>query len=219
MATQIARAVRIPAMLVSAVLLMMVVAASSASAGGPAGILLYFHDGDNVFLLLANDSKVGRGWSGFGGGAKPGESPRVTAARETEEETRGYFSRAWLEVQISEQDPLRSRGFSMYFVEVPFVPAQRVMNNHIERHRAPMLEFQCYAWIPFSELEPVLSKENPSEEELRVNLLYVAKGCEPHSYWRVWIRTMHDAQKQGAFPWSRGTKTERAASADANTRR
>ncbi|MFC1452808.1 NUDIX hydrolase [Verrucomicrobiota bacterium] len=157
---QIDKVLRIRAVLAT-VALLMILTEASVSAGGPAGSLLYHRDGDNVFLLLANDSKGTRGWSGFGGGAERGEPFRATAARETEEETRGYYSRVWLEQQIADQEPLSSRGFHMYFVEVPFVPAQRVMNNHVEGHHAAMDETQFYAWIPFSELEPVLAKDNP----------------------------------------------------------
>lgn len=217
--SQIAKAFRFPTTLVAAALLMILTEAS-VSARGPAGILLYHRDGDNVFLLLANDSKGTRGWGGFGGGAEGDESLRETAARETEEETRGYFSRNWLAEQIADQKPLSSRGFHMYFVEVPFVPAQRVMNNPVEGHQAAMEETQFYAWIPFSELEPVLAKDEPSEADLRMNPLYVPRGCNAFSLWRVWILNMRDGQKQGVFPWSRGnTGTERTAPADAKSRR
>jgi 8-oxo-dGTP pyrophosphatase MutT (NUDIX family) len=205
MMSQRTTAQRLPAKLVAAVLLM-ILTAGSVFAGGPAGILLYHRDGDNVFVLLANDSKGTRGWSGFGGGAEGDESLRATAARETEEETHGYFSRTWLAEQIAGQRPLSSRGFHMYFVEVPFVPAQRVMNNPVEGHQAAMEETQFYAWIPFSELEPVLGKDNPSGADLRMNPLYVPRGCGSRSFWRVWILNMRDAYRQGAFPWSHGKR-------------
>jgi 8-oxo-dGTP pyrophosphatase MutT (NUDIX family) len=182
--------------------LLVILAEGAAAAGGPAGILLYHRDGDNIFVLLANDSKGTRGWGGFGGAAEENETLRETAARETEEETRGYFSRTWLAERIADQKPLSSRGFHMYFVEVPFVPAQRVMNNPVEGRKAAMEETQFYAWIPFSELEPVLAKDNPSAEDLRMNALYVPRGSEAHSLWRVWVLNMRDAQKQGMFPWS-----------------
>lgn len=215
---QMDKILRVPATLTIAVLLM-ILAEGSVTAGGPAGILLYHRDGDNVLVLLANDSKGTRGWSGFGGGAEGDESLRATAARETEEETRGYFSRVWLEEQIADQQPLSSRGFHMFFVQVPFVPAQRVMNNPVEGHQAATEETQFYAWVPFSELEPVLAKDNPLEADLRMNPLYVPRGCGVHSFWRVWILNMHDAQKQGVFPWCPGTsETERATAADAKSR-
>ena len=75
-----ARTFRIPATLAVAILLM-VSTAASVFADGPAGILLYHRDGEDVFLLLANDSKGVRGWGGFGGNAEPGETPRATAAQ------------------------------------------------------------------------------------------------------------------------------------------
>ena len=209
---------KMPATLIT-VILLTILTAASALAGGPAGILLYHSDGDNIFLLLANDSQGTRGWSGFGGESEAGESLRATAARETEEETRGYFSRAWLEEQIGEQEPLSTHGFHMYFVEVPFVPAQRVMNNPVEGHQAVMEEMQFYAWIPFSELERVLEKDNPSEADLRMSPLHVPRGCASHSFWRVWIMNMHDAWEQGFFPWIRSAGSKQTAPANATPRR
>ncbi len=184
--------------MLSSVFALLILSGAVACAGGPAGTVLYHRDGDSVFLLLANDSKGTRGWSAFGGGAEAGETIRETAARETEEETRGYFSRTWLAERIANQKPLRSRGYHMYFVEVPFVPAQRVMNNPVDDNQAAMKETQFYAWIPLSELESALSKDNPSEADLRMNALYVPRGCESRSFWRVWVLNMRDAQKQAA---------------------
>ena len=184
-------------------------ASCSAHANGPAGIVLYYRDGDSVFLLLADHGQSKRGWGAFGGAANPGEDRRETAARETAEETRGYFSRDWLRRQIAEQTPVQSGGFSMYFVEVPFVPAQRVMNNPTKENDKQMHERGCYAWIPFSVIEPAIAKETPSAEELKVNPLYLPRGSNSDSLWGVWVRNMHDAMKQGAFPWDRDTtKTE-----------
>ncbi len=48
--------------------------ASPALAEIPAGIVLYYRDGPQVFLLLANDSHTVRGWGAYGGGANPGET-------------------------------------------------------------------------------------------------------------------------------------------------
>jgi len=184
-------------------------AASSAYANGPAGIVLYHRDGDSVFLLLADHGQSKRGWGAFGGAANPGEDRRETAARETEEETRGYFSRDWLRRQIAEQTPVQSGGFSMYFVEVPFVPAQRVMNNPTKENDKGMHERGYYAWIPFSQIEHVVAKEEPSAEDLKVNPLYLPRGSNSGPFWDVWVRNMRDAMKQGAFPWDKDTtKTE-----------
>jgi 8-oxo-dGTP pyrophosphatase MutT (NUDIX family) len=216
MISQLDKAFRLPAVLVSVVCLL-ISAETAVFAGEPAGILLYHRDGDKVFVLLANDSKGTRGWSGFGGGADNGESLRDTAARETEEETRGYFSRTWLAEQIAYQEPHSSRGFHMYFVEVPFVPAQRVMNSPVEGHQAAMKETQFYAWVPFSELERALANDNPSAEDLKMNALYIPRGCKAHSFWRVWILNMRDAHKQGVFPWNQDkTGTEQNGAPDAD---
>ena len=72
------------------VLTLLLIICGRASAQGPAGTILYFRSGQDVYLLLAEDSRKTRGWGSFGGGANEGESPAQTAARETEEETRGF---------------------------------------------------------------------------------------------------------------------------------
>ena len=69
---------------------------SSARAESPAGTVLYFKSKGEVFFLLAEytyEDAQKRGWSSFSGGPEEGETAAETAARQTEEETRGYFSR------------------------------------------------------------------------------------------------------------------------------
>ena len=95
----------------------------------PAGMVLYFKSGDEVFLLLADHREKDRGWAGYGGGPDEGESQAETAAREAEEETRGYFLRDDLLDMIKGQESVIDNGFALYFAEVPFVPAQLVTNN------------------------------------------------------------------------------------------
>ncbi len=177
------------------------IALSTAQAEGPAGILLYCRHGQEVFLLLADDRDRSRGWGSFGGGAHRGETLQETATRETEEETRSYFSRTWLKQQVSVQHPLVYDGFASYFVEVPFVPAQRVMNNPTDEKDISNVERQFYAWIPFSEIEGLLHKENPTPADLRMNPLYVPPGCESDFFWSIWIRSMRNAMINKAFPW------------------
>ena len=93
----------------------------AAHAERPAGILLYFKAGTKVYLLLADHATPGskdRGWGGFGGGPENGESPAETAARETAEETRGFFLAAALLKQIESQTPvIDTNGFALFFAE------------------------------------------------------------------------------------------------------
>ena len=63
-------------------------------AEAPAGMVLYFKSGGEVYLLLAEHAGSQRGWAAFGGGDREGETIPQTAAHKTYEETRSYFSRA-----------------------------------------------------------------------------------------------------------------------------
>ncbi|MDA0711103.1 MAG: hypothetical protein O3B73_12935, partial [bacterium] len=55
-----------------------------AFAEGPAGSVVYFKSGGEVYLLLAEHRESTRGWAGFGGGAREGETVAETAATKTE---------------------------------------------------------------------------------------------------------------------------------------
>ena len=61
-----------------------------ARAEQPAGTVLYFKSGKEVYLLLAEHANSSRGWAGFGGGDQEGENYAQTAARKTHEESPGY---------------------------------------------------------------------------------------------------------------------------------
>jgi len=171
-------------------------------AKGPAGTVLYFRDGHQVYLLIADDADNTRGWSAFGGGANKGESEAQTAARETEEETRGFFSKEWLLKQIKDKKPFKSEGYSFFFVEVPFVPAQRIMNNSLKNANKSMHERVHYAWIPESDLKHVLTSKNN-----KIDSKYLPSSPNPKIYWNIWLNGMRDAYKQNACPWQKIKKT------------
>ena len=81
-------------------------------AEAPAGMVLYFESGDEVYLLLAEHAGSQRGWAGFGGGPRAGESVAETAAHKGEEESRGYFKRADLLAMIKDQSPIMDGDFA-----------------------------------------------------------------------------------------------------------
>lgn len=168
-------------------------------AKGPAGIQLYFKDKDTTYLLLADDIRRSKGWSNFGGAADSGETSQQTAARETEEETRGYFKREWLLKQIQNEKPYSSHGFTMYFVEVPFVPALRVQQNPIplkKKFKLTLYERINFAWIPESEiLKAITTGDNT------VNPLYLPQPVRSDVYMSQWLKAMKAAYDQKACPW------------------
>ncbi len=172
-----------------------------ALAQNPAGALLYFESGDEVYLLLAEDHKKIRGWAGFGGGAKEGESLAETAARETEEETRGYFARADLMKKIAEQEALMDNRFALFFAEIDFVPAQLLSNLQPPAVDAAYAESGPYAWIPFSQVEGYLQSDVNGEMKYPVDKKFLPPGCKTDWFWPVWLHTVRKAVEKKALPW------------------
>ena len=170
---------------------------------GPAGIFLYARHQGEIQVLVGNDRLYTRGWSGFGGGHKEGEGRALTAAREASEETRGYYDQDWLLGKIVGQEPVELGGFSLYFAQVPYVPAEQVKNHPLKRLRPAYMEMHYYTWVPFREIESLLTKPSLSEADLKVNPERIPQGCREKSYWDVWINTLRQVQLKDGFPWSR----------------
>ena len=170
---------------------------------GPAGILLYCRLDGEILILVANDRLGMRGWAGFGGGDKKGETAAMTAARETSEETRGYYRQPWLFRKIADQRPVKQWGYHFYFAEVAHVSAKTIMKHRLPRLSPAYLETQHYAWVPFSELKPLLTKKTLTDADLRLHPRHLQPGSNSGSYWRVWIDNMRHLHLKDAFPWSR----------------
>lgn len=176
---------------------------SPAHGKGPAGIVLYCRHQGEVHLLLANDRFGKRGWGGFVGGNKEGENSAMTAARETHEETRGYYDQMKLYRKIAEQSPTKLWGCHWYFAEVPHVPAQRIMDHSIPLFRPAFMETQHYAWVPYSEIEPLLTKRSLKAADLKLNPRHLRANTRSDSFWRVWADNMRQLHLKDAFPWKR----------------
>ena len=173
-------------------------------AGG--GIVLYFDSGDQIFLLLADHPGSERGWAAFGGGLQEGESAEETAARETEEETRGYFLRADLLNAIREQEPvLDHNGFALYFAEIPFVPAQVVTNNPLPKDDKSYKERGPYAWVPYSELEPYLKGPVNAENRYPIEGRLLPGDRDTSWFWPVWLGNIRRAVETDSIPWTKGS--------------
>ena len=106
-----------------------------------------------IYLLLAEHAESTRGRAGLGGSGREGETVAETAARKTQEESRGYYKQADILQKIKGQSPVVDGDSSTYFVEVAFVPAQRVMNNPAPEDKEAYLEHSRFAWIPYSVME------------------------------------------------------------------
>jgi 8-oxo-dGTP pyrophosphatase MutT (NUDIX family) len=176
--------------------------ATRASAQAPAGMVLYFQSGGEVYLLLAEHQGSQRGWAGFGGGAREGETTAQTAAHKAEEETRGAFSRASLLRRI-ESSPVMDGDFACYFVEVDFVPVARVMNHPVPADNDAYLERGTFAWIPYSTIEPLVQEEIDRERKYLVDPAYLPAGSETQWYWPIWLGNLRQAIATDALPWKK----------------
>ena len=179
---------------------------TAVQAEGSAGIVLYFESGNEVYLLLADHkgNASQRGWATFGGGGHKGESLAETAARETEEETRGYFLRRDLLRTIKDQTPvIDTGGFALYFARVAFVPSQRVTNNPIPKDDKAYSERGPYAWIPYSELEKHLLTPVNRKKKHPIDAKFLPEGSHTSWVWSASLGSIRRAIETGVLPWSK----------------
>ena len=105
--------------------------------------------------------------------------------------------------QISDQQPIRQWGYHLYFAEVPHVPAKTIMDHPIPKLRPAYMETQHYAWIPFSEIEPLLTKKSVTQADLKLNPRHLQPSSRSNAYWRVWIDNLRQVRLKDGFPWER----------------
>jgi ADP-ribose pyrophosphatase YjhB (NUDIX family) len=172
-----------------------------AGAEPPAGMVLYFESGGDVYLLLAEHARGKRGWAGFGGGARAGETLAGTAAHKGEEESRGYFSRADLLEAIKDQKPVMDGEFAAYFARVAFVPAQRVMNHPVPEDTDAYKERSTFAWIPYSAVESYLQEDIDRSKSYSIDPAYLPAGSQTTWFWSAWLGNMRKAVLADALPW------------------
>jgi ADP-ribose pyrophosphatase YjhB (NUDIX family) len=172
----------------------------AAAAEPPAGMVLYFQSGEEVYLLLAEHAGSKRGWSGFGGGAREGESVAETAAHKAEEESRGAFKRTDLLTIIKDQSPVMDGDFASYFAEIDFVPAPWIMQHPPPDTTDAYLERSTFAWIPYSAIEGLL-QQDIERKKYMVDPLYLPAGSETDWFWPTWLGNMRKAITTRALPW------------------
>jgi 8-oxo-dGTP pyrophosphatase MutT (NUDIX family) len=173
---------------------------SFAAPGDSAGIVVYHRDGDRVFLLLADHPTAKRGWGGFGGGREKGETPAQAAARETEEETRGFFKSADMLAKIKDQKPVIDGDFALFFAEVEPVETAEIAAHPIPDGDETYRERGPWAWVPFAEVLKHLKEEPGARTVARIDPAVVPAKSAQH-FWPVWLRNMWVALKEDALPW------------------
>ena len=176
----------------------------AAEAEPPAGMVLYFQSGSEVYLLLAEHRGSDRGWAGFGGGAREGDTVAETAARKAHEESRGFFKRDDLLGRIKGREPLMDGEFAFYFAEVPFVPAPSVMHHPVPEKNDSYQERGAFAWIPYSAIEGYLGEDVDKARKYPVDQAFLPAGSQTQWFWPIWLGNMRTAVTANALPWQTG---------------
>ena len=174
-----------------------------AAAEPPAGLVVYFESGGEAYLLLAEHAGSKRGWAGFGGGARAGETIVQTAAHKGVEESRGYFKRADLLAALKGQVPVMDGDFAWYFAKMAFVPAQAVMNHPVPEQTDAYLERSTFAWIPYSVVEGHLTEDIDRARKYMIDPAFLPAGSETGWFWPIWLGNMRKAVLADALPWDR----------------
>lgn len=173
-----------------------------ATAEPPAGVVVYFESGGEVYLLLAEHAGSKRGWAGFGGGAREGETTAQTAAHKGEEESRGYFKRGDLLAALKGQVPVMDGDFASYFANMAFVPAQAVMNHAVQEETDAYLERSTFAWIPYSAVEGHLTEDIDRAKKYIIDPAFLPAGSETGWFWPIWLGNMRKAVLADVLPWN-----------------
>lgn len=166
-----------------------------------AGTVIYFKFKGEIYLLLADHTwshQRDRGWSGFGGYCG-GDSVDVAAARETEEETKGFYSRNEILARLASSPKIRVGDFTTFFVEVDFVPAIVINNQKPSDRTAGYFERGPYAWIPFSVIWQAIAKRRTGG--VQIPRKYIPRDNQSNRLFEAFVTSLLAAKKAGIFPW------------------
>ena len=173
----------------------------NAMAGCGAGTVLYFKIKGETYLLLADHNwhrQRDRGWSGFGR-LCDGEPVDVAAARETEEETKGFYSREKIFNRLGSSPKIRVGDFTTFFLEIDYVPAIVFNNQKSVSHAASYDERGPYAWIPFSVIREAIAKRQSGR--LYIPGKYLPPDSQTDWLFEPFVTSLMAAKKAGVLPW------------------
>ncbi len=173
---------------------------ATAGVDEPAGTILYADTPDGVQFLLADHVPPSdRGWASFGGHGEVGESIAETAARETEEETRGYYSRAGILSKIDGQTPVQDGPYAFYLVKVDHVPIADIANHPIPPDQPTYAERGPFAWIPLTQLQRFFDPAT-----VTFPLVIESELLPPDRHtdwvWPIWLHQLSAALQADALP-------------------
>lgn len=165
----------------------------------PAGLILYAETPTGIEYLLADHAPPSdRGWGSFGGHGEAGETVAETAARETEEETRGAFRREDLLAAIGDQEPLRDGPYSFFVVKVDRIPISEIEGRAIPRGEAAFAERGPFAWIPASEIARFFDPETVTFP-LRISADFLPADRHTDYVWPIWLHNLTVALEANAI--------------------
>jgi 8-oxo-dGTP pyrophosphatase MutT (NUDIX family) len=171
-----------------------------ATASCGAGTVLYFKFKGETHLLLADHSLSShpwRGWAGFGGRCD-GEPADKAAARETEEETRGFYKREKTLAKLSSSPSNLLNGFTTFFVEVDYVPAIVFNNQKPTSQAASYNERGPYAWISFSAIWQAIG--NKRSGKAHIPKKYLPSNALTNWLFNDFVLGLIEAKRAGVFP-------------------
>ena len=178
-----------------------IILAPDTFAGCGAGTLLYHKFRYETYLLLADhrfSHQRGRGWSGFGGRCD-GEPPASAAARETNEETRGYFSREEISAKLDPQSSICVNDFTTYFIEVDYVPAEVINSSRATHTSSSYCERGPYAWVPISAIWQTIYNEKSGRMYLPAKFL--PPEAQTNWLFEPFAASLLAARSAGILPW------------------
>ena len=167
-----------------------------------AGTVLYTKFKDKTHLLLADHQLVSqqhRGWSGFGGRCD-GQPADVAAARETEEETRGFYNREEILAKLGKMPGIRVGNFTTFFVKVDYVPAVALNNPEPSRSAYHYIERGPYAWIPSAVIWQAF--ENRQAGRTHIAAEYLPPNARTNWLFEPFLTSLMAAETAGILPWT-----------------
>lgn len=165
----------------------------------PAGTILYAETPNGIEFLLADHAPPSdRGWAAFGGQGEAGESVAETAARETEEETHGYFAREELLKKIDEQPAVEDGPFTFYVLKVDYVPIADIANHPVPADQPAYAERGPFAWIPLTQLQRFFDPATVTFP-LRIEPDLLPSDRHTDWVWPIWLHQLSSALEAGAL--------------------
>ena len=174
----------------------------NAAAKCGAGTVLYATFEGKTHLLLADHQLISqrhRGWSGFGG-LCDGQSAAVAAARETEEETRGYYKSAKILAKLGGKPSIRIGDFTTYFVEVDYVPTVDLINQKPPGSTSHYIERGPYAWVPLAAIRQAF--DNRQAGRAHIAAKYLPPDARTNWFFEPFLTSLMEAETAGILPWT-----------------